>query len=206
MSRQVDREHASGIRYIAHGEDPAVCFHALPANGQSKPQARSIGAALLEWLEHVFSRAWRQSATCIFDVDPNAVRGGVSGQSHRGVLTREFERVLQEIPDDFAAPRKSDRGPGNDEILAKGASVYASACSSCHGNHGEGDAVEAVPMLAGQHPGYLLRQMYDAVDERRPTLARLHSERIKPLDFEQLHAVAEFLSQLGVVDSRARAR
>jgi hypothetical protein len=25
----------------------------------------------------------------------------------------------------------------------------------------------------------------------------LHSKRIKPLDFEQLHAVADFLSQLG---------
>lgn len=55
----------------------------------------------------------------------------------------------------------------------------------------------ASPMLAGQHSAYLLRQMYDAVDGRRPTLAQLHSQRIKPLDFEQLHAVADYLSQLG---------
>jgi cytochrome c553 len=53
-------------------------------------------------------------------------------------------------------------------------------------------------MLAGQHSAYLLRQMYDAVDGRRPTLTRLHLSRIKPLDFEQLHAVADYLSQLGV--------
>jgi hypothetical protein len=36
--------------------------------------------------------------------------------------------------------------------------------------------------------------MYDAVDARRPTLAQLHSKRIKPLDFEQLRAVAHYLA------------
>ena len=70
-------------------------------------------------------------------------------------------------------------------------------CASCHGRQGEGDDDDAVPMLAGQHSAYLLRQMYDAVDGRRPALTQLHSQRINPLDFEQLHAVADFLSQLG---------
>jgi hypothetical protein len=37
----------------------------------------------------------------------------------------------------------------------------------------------------------------DAVDGRRPTLTRLHSKRTRPLDCEQLHAVADFLSELG---------
>jgi cytochrome c553 len=100
-----------------------------------------------------------------------------------------------------AQPRRSSggasRGASRGETLANGANLYASNCASCHGEKGEGDDVEAVPMLAGQHPAYLLRQMYDAVDGRRPTLTRLHSKRIKPLDFEQLHAVADFLSQLG---------
>jgi len=95
-----------------------------------------------------------------------------------------------------AQPRRSDASASSDETLAEGASLFASKCSACHGKQGEGDEVEAVPMLAGQHPAYLLRQMYDAVDERRPTLARLHSQPIKSLDFEQLHAVADFISQL----------
>jgi len=99
-----------------------------------------------------------------------------------------------------AQPRKSSGGASSSESLAKGANLYASNCASCHGEQGVGDDVEAVPMLAGQHPAYLLRQMYDAVDGRRPTLTRQHSQRIKPLDFEQLHAIADFLSQLGAAN------
>ena len=95
-----------------------------------------------------------------------------------------------------AQPRKSDGGTSSGDNLAQGANLYAANCASCHGERGEGEDVEAVPMLAGQHSGYLLRQMYDAVDGRRPTLTRLHSQRIKPLDFEQLRAVAVYLSQL----------
>jgi cytochrome c553 len=96
-----------------------------------------------------------------------------------------------------AQPRRSGVVAVKPESLAKGANLYASNCASCHGEQAEGDEDAAVPMLAGQHPAYLLRQMYDAVDGRRPTLSRLHAQRIKPLDFEQLHAVADFLSQLG---------
>jgi len=96
-----------------------------------------------------------------------------------------------------AQSRMSFASENSRESLAKGASLYARNCSSCHGRGGEGDEFEAVPMLAGQHPAYLLRQMYDAVDGRRPTLTRLHSQPIKSLDFEQLHAVADFISQLG---------
>jgi cytochrome c553 len=94
-------------------------------------------------------------------------------------------------------PRKSDAGASSSDTLAQGANIYSANCVSCHGKQGEGDDDGAVPMLAGQHPAYLLRQMYDAVDGRRPALAQLHAQRIKPLDFEQLHAVADFLSQLG---------
>jgi cytochrome c553 len=94
-------------------------------------------------------------------------------------------------------PRKGDSGGGNSDTLAQGANLYAVNCAFCHGEQGEGDDDKAVPMLAGQHPAYLLRQMYDSVDGRRPSLAQLHSQRIKPLDFEQLRAVADFLSRLG---------
>ena len=93
-------------------------------------------------------------------------------------------------------PRGSDAGESSSNTLAHGANIYAANCYACHGERGEGDDNAAVPMLAGQHPAYLLRQMYDSVDGRRPTLTRLHSARIKPLDFEQLRAVANYLSQV----------
>jgi cytochrome c553 len=94
-------------------------------------------------------------------------------------------------------PRGSHAGAVDPESRMLGANLYKADCASCHGAQGEGDDAGRVPMLAGQHPAYLLRQIYDAVDERRPALARLHSPAIKPLDFEQLRAVSEFLSQLG---------
>jgi len=101
-------------------------------------------------------------------------------------------------------PRKSAAGASSSATLVQGANIYSANCVSCHGRQGEGDDGEAVPMLAGQHPAYLLRQMYDAVDGRRPVLAQLHAQRIKALDFEQLHAVADFLSQLGWGTERPR--
>ncbi|HEY6126089.1 MAG TPA: c-type cytochrome [Steroidobacteraceae bacterium] len=93
-------------------------------------------------------------------------------------------------------PRKnSGIRPGNDN-LAQGANLFEANCATCHGARGEGDDVAIVPMLAGQHPAYLLRQMYDSVDGRRPSLAKVHAPRIKPLDFAQLHAIADFLTSM----------
>jgi cytochrome c553 len=94
-------------------------------------------------------------------------------------------------------PRNSDGRAVDSDTLALGARLYGANCASCHGQQGQGNNEDAVPMLAGQHPAYLLRQMYDSVDERRPRLALLHTGSVKPLDFEQLRAVAEFLSQAG---------
>ena len=93
-------------------------------------------------------------------------------------------------------PRKSRSNDGGNVDLSQGASLYGERCASCHGARGEGDDDEAVPLLAGQHSAYLLRQMYDSVDRRRPTLADLNEKPIKSLDFEQLRAIAEHLSRL----------
>ena len=93
-------------------------------------------------------------------------------------------------------PRKGKNPQSSDGDLAQGSTLYAANCASCHGAKGEGDDEGLVPLLAGQHPAYLLRQMYDSVDGRRPSLGQLHSKPIKPLDFEQLRALASFLSQI----------
>ena len=92
--------------------------------------------------------------------------------------------------------RPADRGVGSGEFAAEGARLFAGKCQSCHGARAEGDAARGVPRLAGQHYAYLMRQMYDAVDGRRPALPRLHSQRIAPLDFQQVRAVADFLARI----------
>ena len=92
-------------------------------------------------------------------------------------------------------PRKNKADEVGGDNLADGANLYQANCASCHGARGEGDDDGGVPMLAGQHPAYLLRQMYDSVDARRPSLAQLHSKQIKPLNFEELRDIAMFLSR-----------
>ena len=87
------------------------------------------------------------------------------------------------------------RGMGDGNYAAEGAKIFGARCASCHGPSGAGDAQEAVPRLAGQHYGYLMRQMYDAVDNRRPTLQAVHPKKIESLDFEQVRAVADYLSR-----------
>ena len=88
------------------------------------------------------------------------------------------------------------RGIGSGGFVEDGRRIYARECQSCHGADAQGTR-EGVPRLAGQHYGYLMRQMYDAVDGRRPPLSRLHGKRIAPLDFEQIRAVADYLARIG---------
>jgi cytochrome c553 len=89
------------------------------------------------------------------------------------------------------------RGIGSGEFIEEGNVIYTKQCASCHGAAADGNAERSVPRLAGQHYGYLMRQMYDAVDGRRPALPRLHSQRIAPLDFEQVRAVSDYLARIG---------
>jgi cytochrome c553 len=89
------------------------------------------------------------------------------------------------------------RGIGSGEFVDEGRQIFAQQCQSCHGAEGQGDAKSSVPRIGGQHYAYLMRQMYDAVDGRRPALPRLHSKRIAPLDFEQVRAVSDFLARIG---------
>jgi cytochrome c553 len=90
----------------------------------------------------------------------------------------------------------NQRGTGDGIHTTDGARIFGSRCASCHGSGGAGDAARAIPRLAGQHYGYLMRQMYDAVDGRRPTLQLVHPRKIEPLDFEQVRAVADYLSRI----------
>ena len=86
-------------------------------------------------------------------------------------------------------------GTGDGNLTDKGAGIYTARCASCHGKNGDGDSAKAIPKLAGKHYEYLLRQMHDAVDGRRPTLSSDHVKKIKPLDLEELQALADYLSR-----------
>jgi cytochrome c553 len=58
-----------------------------------------------------------------------------------------------------ALPPPSEVGRGEGSDLARGESLYRRDCAACHGERGQGDGDSFVPMLAGQHYAYLLRQI-----------------------------------------------
>jgi cbb3-type cytochrome c oxidase subunit III len=118
-----------------------------------------------------------------------------------GVADRHHIKGAQDIADVAAyvskLVRPGKRGIGSGEFVGEGSRIFAQQCESCHGRDAQGNAERGVPRLAGQHYGYLVRQMYDAVDGRRPALPALHSQRIEPLDYEQVRAVSDFLARIG---------
>jgi cytochrome c553 len=91
--------------------------------------------------------------------------------------------------------REAPRNVGDGTLVEHGAAVYAHGCAECHGSKGEGDNRTVTPRLAGQHYEYLLRQMHDAVDGRRPNFSSSHVKLLAKLEHGDLIGVADFLSR-----------
>jgi cytochrome c553 len=85
---------------------------------------------------------------------------------------------------------------GVGSLVEHGADLYSHLCVACHGPAGLGDNQQAIPRLAGQHYEYLLRQMYDAVDSRRPNFSREHVNLFKRFERADLVGIADYLSRL----------
>ena len=119
-----------------------------------------------------------------------------------GVATsHEVMPELQDIADvaNYASELGTDsaRGIGDGVHVANGATIYSKQCASCHGREGEGSDAKEIPRLAGQHAAYLARQIYDAVDGRRPELTRSHGKRLESLDFEGVLGLSDYLARIG---------
>lgn len=95
-------------------------------------------------------------------------------------------------------------GTGRGDTLELGRQIYLGRCSSCHGRSGEGDAQAVAPRLAGQHYMYLLRQLHDALEGRRPALGSTHNRSLKDLDREGLQGLADMLSRAGATGGDGR--
>lgn len=92
---------------------------------------------------------------------------------------------------DASLPAAIGSGAG----LDAGARAFVMECSVCHGATGQGDAVRGVPRLAGQHHGYLKRQVQDAVEGRRPRLQASHGPRFAALTAAEIDGLADYLSR-----------
>jgi cytochrome c553 len=85
---------------------------------------------------------------------------------------------------------------GDGEYVAHGAQLYARACASCHGQSAQGLDQGGFPRLAGQHFEYLLRQMHDAIEERRPTFSPAHARLFVHFDRADFIGLSDYLSRL----------
>lgn len=91
-------------------------------------------------------------------------------------------------------------GVGSGEWVELGSSLYAKQCSSCHGPSAQGNARELIPQLAGQHYEYLIRQIYYAVDRRRPNFSATHIRLLARLQRDDIVGLADYLSRLPLRD------
>jgi cytochrome c553 len=91
--------------------------------------------------------------------------------------------------------RDAPRNVGDGSLLRHGAQVYAQRCAECHGESGEGQGLTLVPRVAGQHYAYLLRQMYDGVDGRRPNFSSSHIRTFARLERDDFVGIADFLAR-----------
>lgn len=87
-------------------------------------------------------------------------------------------------------------GAGTGEFVEHGAGLYAKQCSSCHGQSAQGDAKKLMPQVAGQHYEYLMRQIYDAVDGRRPNFPTSHVRLLARLQRDDIVGLADYLSRM----------
>ena len=92
--------------------------------------------------------------------------------------------------------RVGPRAQGEGDYLDHGAALYARRCTSCHGVHGEGSDNKGYPRLAAQQYPYLVRQMHDALEGRRPNFSRAHVRLLAHFDRDDIDGVADYLSRL----------
>jgi cytochrome c553 len=93
-------------------------------------------------------------------------------------------------------PPSPDTTPGPQRWVDKGARLYVSRCQWCHGERGEGNDERFVPRVAGQQYEYLLRQLHDAIEARRPNMRTQHLRLLESCSMEELMGLAGYMSRL----------
>jgi cytochrome c553 len=75
--------------------------------------------------------------------------------------------------------------------LAVGKRTYTKACAACHGSDGAGNDKETIPVIGGQHYGYLLAQLSGFASGLRGH--SLGADVVSGLSDEEQQAVADYV-------------
>ena len=82
------------------------------------------------------------------------------------------------------------------QFTSSGAQTYSRSCMSCHGANAEGNAHLRYPRLAGQHYGYLVKQIDMMIHGTRFNLSWDHAELLKSLTDQEITGVADYVARL----------
>ncbi len=125
-------------------------------------------------------------------------RGNPIMASHVDTLTdpAQIADVAAYVASLSPAAGGSGNGRGEDPERARGEELYRRDCVRCHGAAGAGNASALVPVIAGQHYAYLLRQLRAIAGSLR---RNAHPEMVEAVfDYrdDDLRAVATYLAAL----------
>ncbi len=91
--------------------------------------------------------------------------------------------------------RENGKGPGT--MLARGKALYEQGkCAECHGERGEGKALNAYPVVAAQHYEYLRREL-DHI--QKGIRGNSHPKMVKAIERytrEDTEAVSDYMSRM----------
>ena len=106
----------------------------------------------------------------------------------------------QEIADVAAyishLPMSPHNGVGLGNDLALGEQLYKDNCTECHGEQGEGNGEDHIPLIYGQHYRYLLRQFEWIKMERRRNADKKMVKQIHGFTHRDIRAVLDYVSRI----------
>lgn len=107
---------------------------------------------------------------------------------------RDLATYIAQLPPD----PQPEVGEGKD--LAAGERYYDGLCAFCHGQSAQGNAQHATPALQHQHYSYLLMQTRGLAAGHRYSVPVEVIQDLEGLPFEQMTAIADYLSRLPAKD------
>ena len=93
-------------------------------------------------------------------------------------------------------PMSTDNGRGRPEDEEAGKEIYAEKCAECHGDRGQGDEEEIIPLIQGQHYEYLIRQFEWIRNGRRRNADIEMVKQIRRFSFGEEQAVIAYTASL----------